>query len=330
MADNVLHVNLGPRVVLVTDDHGGPGKVLHAAVFHPKLLGVARVDGNCRGNVLELRANQSQACFVLTDRSLALTLEGAINHGELPSWSRFQGPDSVLAAEEMHILGDVAAVVNSSQAGTYVKVNVRQKAMLGIVGAHANGARISLLNVKINVTERRVERARARILWDIVVMGRRALAELAFVPRTAAGKENHVSGPLLKACAAWTQHKCRPSTAVTNHSDPRPNIDGFRQTVTSGRNKNDALALCFLNSVNRLLYGGGVIRDTVPTKRERLPRQINRFGIVRARWIVRGCTKRKNRRQKDNCCGNRLQHFKSSPPLERRENGGAPVLQARR
>src|SRR5882762_7629404 len=312
MADNVLHVNLGPRVVLITDDHGGPGNVLHAAVFHPKLLGVVRVDGNRRGNVLELRANQSQPGFVFTDRSLALTFEVGINHGELPSWRRFPGPDSVLAAKEMHVLRDVAAVVNTSQARTYVKVNVRQKAMLGIVGAHANGARISVLNLKINVTERRVERARARILWDIVVTGRRALVKFAFVPRTTTGKENHVSGPLLKACGVWTQHKCGPSTAVTNHSDARPNIDCFRETVMSGRNKNDALALCFLNSVNRLLYGVGVIRDTVPTKRELLPRQINGFGIVRARWIVRGCTKRKNRRHKDTCCGNRLQHFKSS------------------
>src|SRR5258708_6554508 len=105
--------------------------------------------------------------------------------------------------------------------------------MLGIVGAHDNGARISLLNLKIYVTERRVERARARILWDIVVMGRRALVELAYVPRRSTRKENHVSGSLLKACGVWTQHKCWPSTAVTNHSDARPNIDCFRQTVTS-------------------------------------------------------------------------------------------------
>ena len=111
---------------------------------------------------------------MFTDRSLALTFEVGINHGELPSWRRFPGPDSVLAAKEMHVLGDVATVVNSSQARTYVKVNVRQKA-LGIVGAHANCARISVLNLKINVGERRVERARARILWDIVVVGRRAL-----------------------------------------------------------------------------------------------------------------------------------------------------------
>src|SRR5882762_661179 len=120
--------------------------------------------------------------------------------------------------------------------------------MLGIVGAHPNRARISILNLKINVAERRVERARAGILWDIVVMGRRALVELAGVPRTTTRKENHVSGPLLKACGVWTQHKSGPSAAVTNHSDARPNIDGFRETVMSGRNKNDALALCFLNS----------------------------------------------------------------------------------
>src|ERR1700693_5112847 len=105
--------------------------------------------------------------------------------------------------------------------------------MLGIAGAHANRAPISILNLKTNVGERRVERARARILWDIVVVGRRALVELACVPRTTTRKENHVSGPLLKASGVWTQHKCWPSAAVTNHSDARPNIDRSRQTVTS-------------------------------------------------------------------------------------------------
>src|ERR1700693_177909 len=105
--------------------------------------------------------------------------------------------------------------------------------MLGIAGAHANRAPISILNLKINVAERRVERARARILWDIVVMGRRSLLDLACVPRTTTRKENHVSGPLLKARGVSPQHKCGPSAAVTNHSDARPNIDCFGQTVTS-------------------------------------------------------------------------------------------------
>ncbi len=57
-ADEVLHVDFGAGAVLITDDYGGAGNVFHASVFHPEFVGVLRIDGYRRRNILELRPDQ--------------------------------------------------------------------------------------------------------------------------------------------------------------------------------------------------------------------------------------------------------------------------------
>src|ERR1039457_5326266 len=53
LADDVLEVDLGPRIIFQADDDGWAGNVFHPAILHPDLVGGARVEGDCRRNVTE-------------------------------------------------------------------------------------------------------------------------------------------------------------------------------------------------------------------------------------------------------------------------------------
>src|ERR1039458_9296683 len=60
LADDVLEVDLGPRIILQADDDGWAGNVFHPAILHPDLVGGAGVDGDCRRNVTEPRADERE------------------------------------------------------------------------------------------------------------------------------------------------------------------------------------------------------------------------------------------------------------------------------
>jgi hypothetical protein len=83
--DDVLEVDLGASTVLVADDHRRTGHVFHASIFHPEFVGILRIDGNRRGNIPELRPDERQSGFVLSDRRLTLSFEGGIDDCELPA-----------------------------------------------------------------------------------------------------------------------------------------------------------------------------------------------------------------------------------------------------
>ena len=51
------------------------------------------------------------------------------------------------AAEEMNVLGHIAALVNASQRGAETQIAMSQKTMLGIPRPHGDRARISFLNL---------------------------------------------------------------------------------------------------------------------------------------------------------------------------------------
>src|SRR5271156_4263577 len=114
-ADDAFEIDFGEGAVLVADDHRGPRNVLHACVFYPEFVGELSIDGNCRGDVLELRTDQRQAGLALSDRRFTLPLKRGIDHRKLPSWGRPPSPDAVLAPVKMDVLCDVATIVNSRE-----------------------------------------------------------------------------------------------------------------------------------------------------------------------------------------------------------------------
>ena len=83
-----------------------------------------------------------------------LAFKGRINHGELPSGRRLPRPDTILATIEMYVLCHIATIMNARESGADVEVHVRQKAMLGIMGANSHRTRIPILNFDIDVAHR--------------------------------------------------------------------------------------------------------------------------------------------------------------------------------
>ena len=240
-ADDVFHVDLGTGALLIANDYGGAGNVFHASIFHPEFVGVFRIDGNRSRDILELRTDQGQACFVLPDRRFALPFKGSVDHRKLPSRRGLAGPDAVLATIKMHVLSDVAAIVNSGQSRADVKVHVGQKAMLGIVRAYAHSARIPVLNFNVEVADCGIERTGARIRRRFIC--------------TWAGtrEEHHISGPLLKTRRACGENKCGPRSSKSDQPDSGPDIDRPGQTVAAGGNEQNALVGFLLNLIDGLL-----------------------------------------------------------------------------
>src|SRR5258708_40042989 len=98
----------------------------------------------------------------------------------------------------MQVISDVAAIVNSGKSGADVEIHVREEAVLRVVRANSDSSGISILNLDINVAHRGVESSRTGVGWSLFFAGFR------FSPRTprarqAAGEENHVRWPFLKA-----------------------------------------------------------------------------------------------------------------------------------
>ena len=114
-ANHILHVDFCARTVFVADDHRGAGDIFETRILDPEFLGIVGVDGNGRGNIFELRSNQGETRLVLADCRFALPLESAVDYRKLPSGRRLAGPDAILPSEEMQIVRDVAAVVNSGE-----------------------------------------------------------------------------------------------------------------------------------------------------------------------------------------------------------------------
>src|SRR5258707_11321959 len=98
----------------------------------------------------------------------------------------------------MQVISDVAAIVNSGKPGADVEIHVREETVLRIVRANSHSSGISILNLDINVAHCGVESSRAGVWWSFFRAG------LRFPPRAprarqAAGEENHVRWPFLKA-----------------------------------------------------------------------------------------------------------------------------------
>src|SRR6202041_479244 len=89
------------------------------------------------------------------------------------------------------------------KARTRGKIHVSEEAMLRIMGAYTHRARISRLDLNVDIADRRIECARVRIRWSRIRVG------------SAAREEQHVCGPLLKTRRVCGEHKCGPHSPKT-------------------------------------------------------------------------------------------------------------------
>src|SRR5260370_12659357 len=153
-ASDVFHIDFGPGIFLITYHYSRTTNVFHARIFHPELIRVFRIDGNCRWNIFELWTNQSQSRFVFPNGGLPLAFKGGINHGELPSRRSLPRPNALLPTIEMYFLRHISTIINARKPGADVEVHVRQKAMLGIMGANSHRTWIPILNFDIDVAHR--------------------------------------------------------------------------------------------------------------------------------------------------------------------------------
>src|ERR1039458_10681622 len=112
----MFEVDLGHAAVLVADENGRAGNIFKARVYNPKLIGVVRIDRDCRRDIFELVVYESKSSFVFADSGFARPVKCGINQRELPCRRRFAGHDTELATMEMKILSFVA---NFLKTGNY-------------------------------------------------------------------------------------------------------------------------------------------------------------------------------------------------------------------
>src|SRR5262249_46023264 len=122
-----------------------------------------RFDCYRRGHALEVRSDQSEAGFALAYGGLALALKHTINNGELPARRRLGRPDTIAAAKKANVFDNVACLVNRCLRCSKVKIDVSQKAVLGIARANGHRSGIAVLELNVHVGKRRVERPGVRV-----------------------------------------------------------------------------------------------------------------------------------------------------------------------
>jgi hypothetical protein len=79
---------------------------------------------------------------MLTDRRVALAVEGRVDQGELPGGRRLLGDDAIAAAMEVDVLHDVAGLVDAGESRAQAEVHVAEEGVLG--HAEANPAAAGL------------------------------------------------------------------------------------------------------------------------------------------------------------------------------------------
>src|ERR1700689_718437 len=150
-AVDVLKIDFGHAAGIVADHNRGPGNVLEAAVFDPKLIGVVGIDRDCSGNIAKLDVDQSEAGFVFADGGLPLAVKGGIDERELPGGRRFARHDAELAAVEVGVFTLVGDFMHAGKSGADVEIDVAEKGVLCGVEANGDRAGVAGANLKVNV-----------------------------------------------------------------------------------------------------------------------------------------------------------------------------------
>src|ERR1017187_83360 len=196
----------------------------------------------------------------------------------------------------MKVLAHVAGFVNAGEAGANAEVHVCHEAVLGVAGTDADGAGISVPDLEIDVADGGVEGAGAGVGGLTAggaspVSGSPAAATPASRAGPATGKEDHVAliVLVLVAGSVFAQEENGACSSIPDHADAGPDVDGLRQAVAALGNEDDSLAGGFLNLINGLLKGRGVVGETVAADGEGVRGEVDGLGVVQAEGVV-GCS----------------------------------------
>ena len=203
-ADDALHVDFGSRIALEADHERRSRHIVEACVLDPELVRRSLFDVDRGRHAGKARTDECQTRLVLPYRGASLSLERGINERVLPAWRRRACPDAVFAADEVHILGDVAAFVHAGQAGSDAEFDVRREAVLCVLCADADGARIPVLNLEVHVAQRRIERSRVCVFRRVPAAGLRPAKNTSWRSWLGSSKPG-VRGPSTNAgrCAPY-------------------------------------------------------------------------------------------------------------------------------
>ena len=188
-----------------------------------------------------------------------------------------------------------------------MKIHVRQETMLGVVRADAYGTGIAVPDLEIDVAERGIKSARACVGWS-GVCSLRAGGGRSTLRWATTREENHVAGALLKTRRVCAQDKHRPRRAVADDPDSRPDVNRAGKAIAAGGQKENALNGGFLDRVDGLLQGLGIVGNAVGVNGKFVWSKVHRSGVVQTFGVGRIGARRCTHKQKT-CKGKeRLQH----------------------
>src|SRR5450759_4848246 len=115
--------------------------------------------------------------------------------------------------------------------------------MLGVAGAHGDGARVAVPNININIRQRGIKSAGTGVRDRRFGGFSGALTAAAETGATAREEEHHFFlSRILKARGVGGKDDNRPRGAVADHADAGPNVKRIGDAIAAGREKNDSLA----------------------------------------------------------------------------------------
>ena len=100
---------------------------------------------------------EREAGFAFADGGFALAFEERINDGELPAGGGLAGPDAVAAAEEADVFHTLPASWMPASPEPSAEIHVGEEAVLGVAGAHGDGAGVAVPDFDIDVAHGGVE-----------------------------------------------------------------------------------------------------------------------------------------------------------------------------
>ncbi len=296
LGDRVLEADLVQVALLAADDDGCAGDVLEPAVLRPELVVIVRVDIDADRNITERVANEGQARLVLADGRFALAFEQRIDECELPGRRRLVGEDAVTSTVELQVLRVVSDLGERGQARAGVEVHVAQVRMLRRMKADADGRRVAVADLEIDIAHRGVKgsriRVRDRVIRRHAAHGRKRNAEAAAASageaaRPCTGEHHHDSDAFLEARRIGREHEYGPRRAEPENAHAWPDVDSPGQPVATGGYEEDAFADVVFGLVDGRLNGSAVVGLSIAFRAELRGGKVDGLGVFQARGDYR-------------------------------------------
>src|SRR5208283_5043618 len=156
---------------------------------------------------------------------------------------------------------------------------------------------IAFVDLKINIAQRGIKSARACV-------GRGGVRSLSasrgrsIFRRAATCEENHVARALLKARRVCAQDKHGPRGAITNDANSRPDVDGSGEAIAARGQKENALDGSFLDRVDGLLQGVGIVGNAVGMNGKLVWSKVERSWVIQPFGVGRIGARRGAKNQK--------------------------------